>query len=66
MLASLQVNCLVGRRHDPSALERTCKREPDRQWLNRMQDIVHDAVLAHGRGRCLNRKTKIVKAVGLD
>jgi hypothetical protein len=67
MLASLQINYFVGRRHDPSALKRACKRKPDRQGLNRMQDIIHDAVLAHGRRRCLNRaKAKIVKTVGLE
>jgi hypothetical protein len=31
---------LVGRRHDPSASERTRKRQPDRQRLDRMQDII--------------------------
>src|ERR1700729_2740550 len=58
-------------RSDPigteKALERTCQRQPDRQRLNRMQDIVHHAVLAHRRRRRLNgAKAKIVKTVGLE
>ena len=31
-----------------------------------MQDVIHDAILANGRGRGLNRVAEIIKAVGLD
>jgi hypothetical protein len=47
-------------------LESSGERKSDRQRLDGMHVVVHDAVLTHCRRRDLCRKTEIVETVGFD